>query len=142
MVFGWKINKRAHSILIKTFQHLKRSLSIRKHECIWIHSKYSATWQVWVRAIRMALVALIWNSHMVDLYCVSTYIHAFLIDKDLCKCQNFFIKLPCALLVISFIQRPLQFFSKNFPFYCIFCYPYFATFLFYMVYKNNIIYPS
>ena len=39
----------------------------------------------------------------VVLLCVFTYIHALLIDKDLCECQNILIKFLCALLFVSFI---------------------------------------
>ena len=54
------------------------------------------------------------------LYHVFTYIHALLTDKNLCECQNVLIIFPCALLFVSFSQRPLRFLGK-FLLYSYFC---------------------
>ena len=44
-----------------------------------------------------------------QLYYVFMYIHPLLCDKDLHNCRNFHY-FPCALLYVSFIKRPLNFF--------------------------------
>ena len=47
----------------------------------------------------------------VHLYCLLMYIQPLLTDEDLRECQNVFINFLCALLLVSFIQRPLHFFQ-------------------------------
>ena len=49
-----------------------------------------------------------------------TYIHAFLIDKDLCECQKVSNKFPCALLFVSSIWRSLHFLARVFLFFSYF----------------------
>jgi hypothetical protein len=45
------------------------------------------------------------NQKRFHLYCVFTYIHLFLIDKNFHECQNLSINSLCAILHVSFIQR-------------------------------------
>ena len=52
---------------------------------------------------------------------VFTYIHALLIDKDLCECQNILIRFPRDLLFMSFIWRHLHFFVIISSFYLCLC---------------------
>ena len=62
-------------------------------------------------------------------YCVFTLIHSLLIEKDICDCQNFSVKLPCVCMCLLsgdlfiFWVRDSSFFS------CFLFYPYFGTFL-------------
>ena len=62
------------------------------------------------------------------------YIHTLLIDKDFYECQNVSIRFLCSVLFVSFIQRPLKFFSKSFP---IFIFIFVLSILWYFPFPNK-----
>jgi len=58
----------------------------------------------------LSVVAVIRNCHMIPSLLVFTYIHALLIDKDLCECQNISIKF--LVLFYLYLSSEDLFFSQ------------------------------